>query len=131
MALTTKLTAGITVAADAALTEVQAASTIEVSGPLLDHHVTQTVQISPGETRQIDLGSVGAPLLLFIRADRDVDVRTTAVDSTPERVAPLVAADATRPGFIIKTGAFTGVWLTNPDDADPVTAYVVIAGNQS
>lgn len=124
--ITLKLNTTVAVARDNELTDLLSRSAVEISGALADAQVSETLQLAPGATRQVAMPSVGTPLLLYVRAGGPLDVRTAAADSDPQRIAPLVAADPTRPGILLKTGEIAGLWLTNPDDSTPVDAAVLI-----
>lgn len=87
----------------------------------------QQVEIAAGETLAISMGSMGAPRLLYIETDRTVSVRTSAIDGEVTTVAPLATG---APGILLKTGAFAGVWITNPGTNAAIVA-VLVAGLES
>lgn len=82
------------------------------------------VEVAAGQTVQIGIGSISSPKLLYIETDREVQVRTSAVDGEATTVAPLSSG---APGILLKTGAFAGVWITNPG-ANPAVLAVAVAG---
>lgn len=85
------------------------------------------IEVAAGQTLQIGIGSISSALLLYIETDREVQVRTSAVDGEAWTVAPLSSG---APGILCKSGAFAGVWITNPG-ANPALLAVVVAGLES
>lgn len=82
----------------------------------------QALEVAPAEQVEIGLGSIGAPRLLYLETDREIEVRTDAADGEAQTVAPLSSG---APGILLKTGAFAGVWITNPGSNAAVVAVLV------
>jgi hypothetical protein len=85
------------------------------------------LEVAAAQQVQIGIGSISSPRLLYIETDREIEVRTSADDGEATTVAPLSSG---APGILLKTGAFAGVWITNPG-ANPAVVAVVVAGLES
>lgn len=84
------------------------------------HHLT----VEPGQSFQVNVGSVDGIRLVYLEVDGELLVRTDAADGSPQAVAP---PESGAKGVLLKTGACLGLWLENTG-AQAVAASVIVAG---
>jgi len=100
----------------------------------LDHATVQVITLAEAEALfAVGLGDVTAPRLLYIEAEGDIDVRLW--DSGGQAIAvrrpidPLSSSAADVLAFLLLTGTFSSIYLTNASATNSVRVRVMIAGD--
>lgn len=100
----------------------------------LDHAVAQVITLAGGEADyEVNFGDVTQPRLVYVEAEGDVDVKLWGSGGQAVAVRrpidPASSSAADILSFLLMTGTFTSMHITNADATNSVRIRVLIVGD--
>lgn len=83
--------------------------------------LSQTATLAPSESVTLFTGSA-IKKLVYLETSHEITVTANAEDPAP--LKPIVVADATFPGILLRTSDITSLVVTNPSTTESVTIFL-------
>jgi len=134
MGVRTSVEIGIQVGMEASLDDTVFSRDVSELLDTLDHAVVQVITLAGGEANyQVAFGDVTQPRTLYIEAEGDVDVKLWGSGGQAIEVRrpidPAASGAEDVLAYLLMTGTFTSLHLTNDDATNSARVRVLIVGD--